>query len=104
MVRSGLADIRTRGLHRAVTLAAGVAAGCAFSFIQPAMARPAARAARTVTVRDEGYLRFASSSGSRLIDEGKATGTMPGWVRVRFTYNGEPTVYAQFTISTKVGT
>jgi hypothetical protein len=49
-------------------------------------------------VRDEGHLRFISSSGSQLIDEGAASGTIPGNVRVRFTYNGNPEVSAQFTI------
>ena len=55
-------------------------------------------AARTLHVRDEGHLRFLSSSGSQLIDEGPASGTIPGNVRVRFTYNGNPEVFAQFTI------
>jgi hypothetical protein len=62
-----------------------------------------ASAARTVNVRDEGRLHFAKSSGSQLIDEGHASGTMPGWVKVRFTYNGNPTVFARFTIYAKDG-
>lgn len=63
-----------------------------------------AHAARTLNVRDEGHLRFIKGSGSQLIDEGRATGTFPGWVKVRFTYNGEPTVSAQFTIYGSGGT
>lgn len=59
---------------------------------------PKARAARSLNVRDEGHLRFIRSSGSELLDEGRAAGTFPGWVKVRFTYNGEPTVSARFTI------
>lgn len=66
-------------------------------------ASPTARAARTLHVRDEGHLRFISSSGSQLIDEGAATGTIPGNVRVRFTYNGNPEVFAQFTIHGRNG-
>jgi hypothetical protein len=62
-----------------------------------------ANAARTISVRDEGSLGFKSSSGSQIIDEGRAKGTLPGWVKVRLTYNGNPTVYAQFTIYTKGG-
>jgi hypothetical protein len=58
-----------------------------------------ARAARVLNVHDEGRLRFLKSSGSVIIDEGPATGTFPGKVHVRFTYNGEPTVTAQFTIT-----
>jgi len=59
--------------------------------------------AGTVSVRDEGRLRFLHSSGAQLIDEGPATGTIPGTVRVRFTYNGAPTVTALFTIHGRDG-
>lgn len=59
---------------------------------------------RTMSVRDEGSLRFKSSSGSQLIDEGHANGTLPGWVKVSFTYDGNPTVYARFTIYARGGT
>lgn len=59
---------------------------------------PAARFARVLNVRDEGHLHFLSSSGAQLTDEGQASGTFPGRVRVRFTYNGDPLVLAQFTI------
>jgi hypothetical protein len=57
-----------------------------------------AAAARVLNVRDEGKLRFITSSGSEIIDEGPATGTVPGKVKVHFIYNGEPTVSASFTI------
>ena len=62
------------------------------------LARRAARSAHALGVRDEGHLHFIRSSGSQLIDEGPATGTLPGKVRVHFTYDGNPTVIAQFTI------
>jgi hypothetical protein len=55
-------------------------------------------AARSFTVKDEGYLRLIKSSGSVLTDEGPAHGTIPGKVRVRFVYNGSPSVSAQITI------
>jgi hypothetical protein len=58
-----------------------------------------AAAARTLTVRDNGYLRFVTSSGSQLIDEGVVGGTLPGKARVHFTYNGNPSVRASFVIS-----
>jgi hypothetical protein len=66
----------------------------------PALAAegPAAHFARVLKVHDEGHLRFISSSGSQLIDEGPARGTLPGRVRLRFTYDGSPTVRAQFTV------
>jgi hypothetical protein len=57
-----------------------------------------AAASRVLNVRDEGHLHLISSSGSELIDEGPATGTVPGKVRVHFIYNGNPTVAARFTI------
>ncbi|HTA96144.1 MAG TPA: hypothetical protein VK730_00700 [Solirubrobacteraceae bacterium] len=62
-----------------------------------------ALAARVLSVRDEGHLRFLTSSGSELIDEGAALGTLPGRVRVRFLYDGDPTVGAQFTIYGREG-
>jgi len=57
-----------------------------------------ATAARTLSVRDEGHLRFSKSSGSQIIDEGTMTGTLHGSTRVHFTYTGEPRVSARFTI------
>jgi len=59
---------------------------------------PAAHAASVLNVHDEGRLRFVHASGSVIIDEGKVSGTFPGSVRVRFLYDGEPQVSAQFTI------
>jgi hypothetical protein len=59
---------------------------------------PTASMAGSSSVKDEGYLRLVKSSGSLLIDEGPAHGTIPGAVRVRFVYNGNPIVTAQITI------
>ena len=56
-------------------------------------------AARVLSVHDEGHLHFIESDGSEIIDEGAATGTVPGTLRVHFVYNGEPAVSARFTIS-----
>jgi hypothetical protein len=58
----------------------------------------AARAARVLSVRDEGHLHFSKSSGSQIIDEGWMSGTLHGTTRVHFTYSGEPTVSARFTV------
>jgi len=63
-----------------------------------------AHSATTLSVRDEGNLRFVRSSGSTLIDEGHATGTIPGNVRIHFLYNGNPNVSAQITIYGAHGT
>lgn len=54
---------------------------------------------RVLVVRDEGRLGFVRSSGSVIVDEGRVSGSFAGWVRVRFVYDGEPTVDARFTIS-----
>jgi len=63
-----------------------------------------ARAAHSVSVKDEGRLKLVKASGSVLTDEGPATGTVPGRVRVRFIYNGDPSVSAQITIYGYAGT
>jgi len=52
-----------------------------------------------LAVRDDGRLHYIHSSGNEIIDEGHATGTLPGSVRAYFTYDGEPTVSASFQIS-----
>ena len=63
-----------------------------------------ARSARTASVKDEGRLHLVKSSGSLLIDEGTASGSIPGTTVVRFTYNGSPSVTAQITIRGHYGT
>jgi hypothetical protein len=60
--------------------------------------KPLARMAHSLDVKDEGYLRLIKSSGSLLIDEGPAHGNIPGKVRIRFVYDGDPTVTAQIAI------
>jgi hypothetical protein len=62
---------------------------------------PAAHAARSLNVTDEAHLRYHESAGSSLIEEGNATGGLPGAVKVRFTVG--PTVSATFTIATHSG-
>lgn len=67
-------------------------------------ATPIARAAHTMTVKDEGNLHFVKSSGSTLIDEGHATGTLPATVRIHFVYNGNPIVSSHIYIYSSPGT
>jgi hypothetical protein len=66
--------------------------------------RRVARAARTLSVHDEGHLVFKRASGSLLLDEGHVTGSFPALVKARFVYDGQPTVSAQLTISGTGGT
>jgi hypothetical protein len=76
------------------------AAAMAVSSAAPAAGSAPARAAtgRVLNVRDEGRLRFLTSDGSEIIDEGPATGSVPGKTKVHFVYNGNPAVSARFTI------
>jgi hypothetical protein len=88
-----------RGASRALVTAALVLGMHAAS---PATAsEQMARAARTLDVRDEAHLRYVKESGSDLLEEGEATGGLPGHVRARF--NVGATVYSSFSISTRYG-
>jgi hypothetical protein len=62
---------------------------------------PRAHAGRALNVTDTAHLHFLRESGSQLVDEGAATGTLPGTVRVSF--NVGATVTAAFTIYTHGG-
>jgi hypothetical protein len=105
--RPGVVDDMTRSRSMRATrvrVALGVALGAvaAAVLVTSAWAHPAtpsAHAAHVLHVHDEGRLHYIKSSGSVIIDEGRASGSFPGWVKVRFTYDGEPTVGARFTIS-----
>ncbi len=77
----------------------GIAALCATLVLGAALLAPTVLAASVLSVHDTGRLRFVHASGSVIIDEGPVSGSFPGSVRVRFLYDGEPTVSAQFTIS-----
>jgi hypothetical protein len=94
-----------KGPPRLASLLCAIATLCVGAFLMSAAAtagaRPdgGARAASVLSVNDEGHLRFVHASGSVIIDEGSVSGTFPGSVRVRFLYNGEPQVSAQFTIT-----
>jgi hypothetical protein len=66
---------------------------------QGSVQRQAAHAARALNVTDTARLEFVGESGSSLVDEGKATGELPGKVKVLF--NVGATVRASFTIYTR---
>jgi hypothetical protein len=57
-----------------------------------------AHAAHVLKATDTAHLHYISSSGSLLFDEGKATGTLPGTMRVHLdlgtTFTGTFTIYA----------
>ncbi len=60
-----------------------------------------ARAARALSVDDTGHLRLLHASGSILQEEGPASGTFPGDVKVRLVVRA--TVTASFTIEPGAG-
>jgi len=60
-----------------------------------------AQVARALNVSDKALLHRVRESGSDLIEEGQATGSLPGGLRAQF--NVGATVYASFSISTQYG-
>lgn len=62
---------------------------------------PPARTARVLNVKDEGHLHLVSESGSLLVEEGPAVGTVPGTVKVRFNIGA--VISAYFTIYARGG-
>lgn len=87
-----------RGRVALAVVVAALGAGALSTSARAHSGRTEAHAARVLSIRDEGRLHFIKSSGSTIIDEGKASGTFPGLVKVRFSYDGEPIVAARFTI------
>lgn len=63
--------------------------------VMPAQLR--AHAARALRAKDTAHLHFVSAKGSLLLDEGQATGTLPGRmkarVRIGATFSGSFTFY-----------
>jgi tetraprenyl-beta-curcumene synthase len=57
-----------------------------------------ARAGRSLRASDEAHLRYVSASGSTLYETGRASGTLPGSMRVHMsigpTFSGSFTIYA----------
>jgi hypothetical protein len=93
---------RTRRRAGAIAAAALASSLCA-TLALSAQASPRARAARSMSVKDEAKLHFVHSSGPTLSDEGLARGTLPGRVKISFTYTGSPTVGSQLTIYSSAG-
>jgi hypothetical protein len=86
----------------AAALCGAFAVGCMATATESAYADAAqatarARAAHILNAADTVHLRYVSSSGSLLLDEGKATGTLPGSMRVHLnlgtTFTGTFTIY-----------
>jgi hypothetical protein len=67
-----------------------------------AMAAAGAAAAHTLNVTDEAHLRYHESSSSALIEEGTATGGLPGAMKVHFTVGHDDGGYLISTVYTKL--
>jgi hypothetical protein len=83
-----------------VFVAGCIAAATQSEYAGAYTAQPAGRAhaAHVLNATDTAHLHYVSSSGSLLFDEGKATGTLPGSMRVHLdlgtTFTGTFTIYA----------
>lgn len=86
---------RARGL---APLAAGA---LAIVVATPAHASPRAHAAGSMRAYDEAHLRYVSASGSTLYEIGRASGSLPGSIRVHMRVG--PTFTGNFTIYTAGG-
>lgn len=79
--------------------ALAVLAACMFGLLA---ATPApAQAARRIAATDTAHLHLVSSPGSSLLEEGVASGTLPG--KLKATFDVGPTISAKFVIHTKDG-
>jgi hypothetical protein len=97
----GAAWARAWAIATRALVAVAVAGVASAALAGVAGGAPRARAARELTVKDEGHLHLVRESGSMLLEEGVATGTLPGTVKVRFDVG--PTITAQFTIYSRGG-
>jgi hypothetical protein len=93
-------------LHLRLTLIALLFAGALGAIMLIAAAYGATRlarvhAARVLDATDTAHLRYIRSSGALLLEEGSATGALPGTVKVQM--NVGATVIASFTIKTRNG-
>jgi hypothetical protein len=61
-----------------------------------------AHLARTIAAVDTGHLKLVHKGGEYITEEGQATGTIPGRVRVLLEVG--PIIVAKFTIYTRTGT
>jgi hypothetical protein len=81
---------------------AGAAVALAAAILLAAPGAPAF-AAHTLNVSDDAQLEFTGSHENTLLERGRASGTLPGAVRVSFTLHGLHAT-SRFTIYAKGGT
>lgn len=85
-----------RGLQRTVT---GTVVAMMLVVAAASAAHPLARAAHTLKATDSAHLHYVSASGALLYEVGRASGTLPGSMRVHMrvaaTFSGSFTISAQ---------
>lgn len=82
-----------------IALLAGLANSETLSALAAGARRPAqAHAARTLNITDNAHLHYLKAPGSALLEEGSATGGLPGTVKLKLyisaTVTGSFTIYA----------
>jgi hypothetical protein len=93
--------MREQGLRRGwiVAVATGLVLGAttlSAAYASGSRTPLTARAAHVLNVKDEAHLHLASTNGSLLLEEGPATGAIPGTVKANFVVAADVT--ATFTI------
>lgn len=99
-VKSGLVRGVPTALLVGVLASVCLPAGVAYS----ARSAPSAHTADSLKATDTAHLHYVAhgSSGSKLVEEGSATGTLPGTMRATCVLG--PTLSASFVITTRYGT
>lgn len=85
-----------------VAIATGSPALAAAMPVHRGAGQPRAHAAQALKATDTAHLHYLSASGSLLFEEGRASGTLPGRMRVRFSVGAS--ISGSFTIEAAGGT
>jgi hypothetical protein len=94
--------LRTAGMTLAVLLAGALALRAQAAGANGAGRPVAMVASHTLNATDTAHLRYISGSGSELVEEGSASGSLPGKMKVHCEVG--PTLSATFTIIVHGGT
>lgn len=100
-MRIELTRRKRRGMVGGVLLAGALLAS-GVAGVHAATPSPHAHAARALKATDTAHLHYVSASGSLLLEEGAASGTLPGSMRVHLDVGA--TLSGSFTIYTRGGT
>jgi hypothetical protein len=90
-------DVLKRRRIGAVAVASGALLATGSAAARPMSGPPVAHASRTLKATDKAELHKVSVSGSDLLEEGKATGTLPG--KMRASVDVSANISGSFTIT-----